>query len=1134
MKLTAMLMFAFVMSVSAGGYSQDARVTLSLKEVKLSRLFKAIEKETNYRFAFSNDILRDANVVSVNVEEMPVSRVLADVLSPTNLRYRLDEPSGIIIISEKPGTSRNGNRVTDIRVITGKVTNENGEPLSGVTVQVKGKPTYATTASDGSFAITVDDDATALIFSYVDMELQEVPITGRSSVDVTMMPSDKLLSDVVVVGYGTRVRSNVLQSISSINPEKVAEIPVANLSQSLAGRVPGLYISAGGGKPGRVSDIRVRAYDGFGASRPPLFVIDGVIVDQFAFDGLDANEVENISVLKDGASASIYGARAANGVVLVTTKKGVSGKPKINYVASYGIDEATKVPETLNAYEEALFTNDYLKQTDPNYATNAAFYTDDELEYFKSNSWNLIDEYFKRPTVMRHSLNLSGGTDRINYFLGGSYYKGTGSFDNLDYQKYNFRAKVEAKVTDHLTVSVNLSSDVRNDQKPYWRYDGDNDDFLDLYRNTLLRGKMSPDYIEVDGRSYPVGNLMKWHPGEVINGNTGYNRKKWTNYQAVVDVTYQLPFVPGLQLRGTYAKYSRHDFRKELNLPYKLYTFNSSGGNNHIVGDQLDLTRTFERNDGNWVAERYASSDFYQLNFYVNYDKRFGRHNVSAMAAYEQFESNNNNFSATNWFVISRSLDQLSLASSDTKDFRVSGGQLEDGRLSYIGRLAYNFDSRYFLEGSFRYEGSRYFTPDNRYGFFPSISAGWRASETSFIRENASFINDLKLRASYGITGDDVINAGIGNFAGELQWAQSYRKSSGAIFGGGATNGVLPGAIPNPGLTWAKKSTFDYGFDAAFFQNKLTLVFDVFNSKRTDILGSRNQSVPTTFGATLPAVNYGEIESNGFEVDLGYRKIISQDLSVFASVNYGYATNKQVLIDEASNIRPYQSQLGRPTGGIFGLVATDIIRTQAELDKLPAGYTINGVEPRLGMLNFQDIRGATSDTPDGKIDNNDREFIAKYNSAPITYGFSLGGRWKGLSIDVFFQGLSGHKKIRAITWHSAQWLTQESGSFVFWGDHWSPENTDAAYPLYSDLGGNGAASTFWLDDASFLRLKNLNIGYDLPARWMQNTKFQGAKVFFNGINLALLKDNIKLYDPEGAINAYPINRSYTLGLNITL
>lgn len=1118
MKLCFFLILATGLQVTAKSFSQD-KISVDFQNVKLDKALKVVQQKSDYRFVYSSLKLPNDSRITYRGSELPVKVVLDALLNNTDLRYVIME-NQLVVISKKEAVAP--------PPITGKVTNEKGEPLANVTVQVKGSERATITGADGTFSIDVDGNARTLIFSFVDMVSQEVPIRGKTNLSVTLQALDKSLGEVVIVGYGSKTKSNVLQGISTINAKKVAEIPVANLAQALTGRIPGLYITQGGGKPGRVSDIKIRAYDGFGASRPPLFVIDGIILDQFAFDGLDANEVENISVLKDGAAASIYGARAANGVILVTTKKGQSGKPKINFITSYGIDEATKVPATLNAYDQAIFQNDYLKQTDPtNYLNNADFFADDELEYFKTHSWNLIDQYFKRPTTARYSLNLSGGSDRVNYFLGGSYFNGTGSFDNLEFQKFNYRAKVEAKVTTGLTVSINVSSDIRNDEKPYWRYDGDGDDFTDLYRNTLLRSKMSPDYIMVDGKNYPVGNFLKWHPGEVINGNTGYNRKKFTNNEVLLDVNYELPFMKGLKLRSSFGKYSRNDFRKELNTPYKLYVFNSAGSKRHLVGDKIDFTQTFDRNDGDWIAETYANSEFYQFNFFANYDRKIGNHNIAAMVGYEQYESKNQNFRAQNQFVISNTLDQLSLASSDSKDFSVSGGQFEDGRLAYLGRLSYNFANQYFVEGSFRYEGSRYFTPENRYGIFPSVSAGWRISEASFFRNNIKFINDLKFRGSYGVTGDDVVSAGVGNLSGQLQWSQSYRKVAGAVFGGGGTNGVTPGTIPNPEITWAKKKSVDLGFDAAFFNSKLTLTMDYFSSKRTDILGARIQSIPTTFGGALPSVNYGIVKSNGVEFDLGYRTNLSKDLSISASFNFGYARNKQVLIDQASNIRPHQSQLGRATGGVFGYVATDIIRTAADLAKLPAGYTINGAVPRLGMLNYKDIRSATTDQPDGKIDANDQEFIYDFSSAPITYGVSLGANWKGFSIDLLLQSLSGFKKMRAIKWYS---LGQEGASFEFFKDHWTPENPGGKYPIY----GADLASTFWLDDASFIRLKNLNVGYELPVSLTDRLKLGNVKVFFNGINLLLLRDKIKMYDPEGANNAYPINRSYAFGINITL
>ncbi|MEX2235713.1 MAG: TonB-dependent receptor [Cyclobacteriaceae bacterium] len=1111
---------------AAGQGLDDINVTVELKNEDIKTLFRKIEKQSRLRFAYDPTLVRPYTDISLPRETRSIKATLDLVLEGTPLRYRQVDNSVIIYIEL-------GEKISDVEpiqgvLVTGTVKEASTqELLPGVNIIQKGTTQGTTTDADGKYSLLVAEDDAILVFSFIGYITQEVALNGRSVIDVVLTPDIKTLEEVVVVGYGSTRKENVLQGVSSIKAEKVAEIPAANLAQTLAGRMPGLFITQSGGKPGRASVIRVRAYDGFGSSQPPLFVIDGVIVDQFAFDALDATEVDNVSVLKDGASSAIYGVRGANGVIVVTTKRGKKGPPQINYISSYSIDEATKVPETLSAYDEAVFINDYLKQTDPNYQNNAAFFADDELEYWKTNETSLIDKYFIRPTQLRNTLNISGGGDRINYFVSASHYKGTGSFNNVEYQKFNFRSKVEAQITDDLSVSVNLSSDVRNDEKPFWRWDADSDDFTDFYNGLLTRGKMAPDYINVDGKDYPVGNLMKWHPGEVVNGNTGYNRKKWTDYQAIFEVAYNVPFVKGMELRAKYAKYSRHDFRKELNLPYKLYTFNTLGSKNHIVGDQIDFSRTFERNDGNWAKASYSSNDFYQLNFFVNYDRSFGQHNVSAVAVYEQSETHNHNFSARNQFILSPALDQLSLGSSDSKNDFTTGEEFEDGRLSALGRVSYNYANQYFLEAAFRYEGSRYFIPSNRYAFFPSISAGWRISEAGFFKDNIKFINDLKIRGSLGFTGEEP-------GGGQIQWSQSFRKATGAVFGGGTTDGITVGTLPNPDITWAKKRSFDLGLDAALLNNRLTLSVDVFKNRRKDILGARTQSIPSTFGASLPAVNYGIVESEGIEFDLGYRTRPSKEVSFFSSFNFGYATNKQVLIDQASNIRPYQNQIGYNTGRIFGLIATDIIRTQADLDKLPSGYTINGATPRLGMLNFKDIRGATSDEPDGKIDGNDQEFIAKYSFPPITYGLTVGATWRGLSVDVFFQGLSKFYKARDVRGHSAQEREQEAGSFAFWKDHWSPENPNAKYPIYANLGGNSAVSTFWLDNASFIRLKNLNIGYALPDKLIQKIKFQGVKLFFNGSNLFLLKDKIKWYDPEGNIKAYPINRSYTIGLNVTL
>jgi TonB-linked SusC/RagA family outer membrane protein len=1135
MKLTIFIMTAFLLQVSA---SIKAQITLNENGKALQRVLKSISKQSGYDFIYADQAFKNARPVTVKLKTADINTALALCFEGQPLLYEISDKT--VMVKEKKQTTLISNvKILPIKIdVKGKIVDEKGQPIPGATITEKGTKNVVSTSGSGDFAINVSDNTAVLVISFVGYQSKEI-LASKIDGSIALIPSQEALSDVVVVGYGKNTKRNLIQSVSTIKAEEIVEIPTATLSQGLAGRMPGLVVTQSGGKPGKSSSIRIRAFDGFGPSQPPLFVIDGVISDQFAFDGLDASEVDNISVLKDGASAAAYGVRGANGVIVVTTRKGIAGPPKINLISSFGISEATVQPKTLTAYDEATYSNDYLRYSnlDPNsYLTDARYYAPDELEYWKNQDVNLIEKYYKRPTEYRTTLNISGASDKVNYFISGSYYKGTGSFDNIDYQKYNIRAKVDANITKDLNIALNLTTDIRNDQKPYWTYDFDDDDMPNLYQGLLTRGKMAPDYINVGGKDYPVGNFMKWHPGEVINGDSGYNRKKWSNYQALVDVNYNLSsLVDGLKLRATFASYTRHDFRKLLNQPYKLYIFDKEGSKNHLVGDQIDFSQTQTRNDGNTLSEVYSASSFYQLNFYINYDKSFGKHNISATAVYEQSETNNDNFNAQNQFVLNRDLDQLSLASSNPLNYSLGGGEFDDGRLGSFVRLGYNYAGKYLLEAGMRYEGSRYFIPTKRYAFFPSVSVGWRISDETFFKDNVKFVNDLKFKASLGFTGAEPLDAN-GNRITNLQWAQYYRNdpSKSPIFGGTANNGIALGVYPNADITWEKKRSIDFGFDATLFNNSTTLSATRFMNKRTDILGDIGASVPTTWGAAYPLVNFGIMESNGYEFTLNYKKTINDNLSLNAGINYSYAVNKQVLINQAAGTRAYQNQIGRPTGGIMGLIATDIIRTQSDLNALPAGYTINGATPRLGMLNFKDIRGATSDAPDGKIDDNDREFIGKYSTPPSTYGLTLGANWKSFSIDVLIQGTGNYYKIRPAL-NSGQYITQEAGSAEFWKDHWTPDNPNAAYPLYSDEGGSGSASTFWLDNASFIRLKNVNLGYTLPSKVINKIGFKDVRLFLNGSNLFLFKDKIKYYDPEAkSMMAYPLNRNYTFGINVTL
>lgn len=1008
--------------------------------------------------------------------------------------------------SSLPKTQQKGQQVS------GVVVDANGEPIIGANVVEKGTTNGTITDIDGKFFLSGISGKT-LVVSYIGYISQEVTVREGAPVNVKLMEDTQKLEEVVVVGYGIQKKANLTGSVASVSTEDIQDNPSSNLSNALVGKIAGVLMTQSGGKPGAGSSVTVRAKGTWNDS-DPLYVIDGVIRDKFAFDGLDASEVENLSVLKDGASAAIYGARAANGVILVTTKKGQIGKPVISYTGSIGLSDATKIPDTQDAYSQAKFINDYLDVENVS-PTDLSYYTDDELEYFKNNNYNWLDEAWKQPLVTRHTLNVNGGNERVRYFVGGNYYYETGSFDNLSFKKYNLRSNIEANITKDLIATLGLNMDIRNDHKPYWRYDYDSDTMSDLYKGLLFRTGQVPPYVN----GLPTGSFVEWHPLETIGDNTGYNRKKYSNYEANVSLQYNVPFVKGLSLKLLFNKYNRHTFIKQFNRPYSLYEFKMTGGHNHIITDVVNNVK--QRNDGDYLEEKYDTRDSYQLNGYITYANTFGKHDVGALFVYEQTEGTIDWFNGRRNYFISSAVDQLFAGSSDSKNSTVDGEGEETGRISYIGRLNYGYDQKYLVEASFRYDGSVNFAPKNRWGFFPSASLAWRVSEEQFFKDYVGFINYLKLRTSIGLLGNDSI--------GGWQWMQRYNIVNGAYFGS-LSSGVAADVIPNEDITWEKSLTYNFGIDATTLNNKLSLNLDAFYRHTYDILGARSASISATFGAKMPSENYAVIDAKGFEVELGYNDKIGEDFSYYVKGNLGYAVNKVITKDEAENLRAYKSEIGHNTDRKMGYVATGILRTQADLDALPEGYTIFGMKPELGMLNYQDLRGANSDEPDGIIDENDQDWIINHTTPPLNYGISLGGSWKGISLDIFLQGVAGNDIM--IDQRGSQARPQET-NFDFWTDHWTPDNVDAAFPRAS-RNAAGYSSTFWVRSGSFMRLKNINLSYTLPKTALSKIGVSQLRFFLTGNNLCLLQNKLKYYDPENSsIKAYPLMKSYSFGVNLS-
>jgi TonB-linked SusC/RagA family outer membrane protein len=1015
--------------------------------------------------------------------------------------------------------------------VTGRVTSAlNGAPLSRVRVRIKSTNQGTTSDTDGRYTLNVPSLQDTLLFSALGYTPQEVPLDGRAEIDVQLAALAVEVAAVVVTGYRVQDRRTVTAAVSSVSSQAFADQPADNLSNALAGRLAGATVIQNAGTPGRESSIRIRAV-GTLNNADPLYVIDGIVSDKFTFDGLSSEEVDNISILKDGAAASLYGSRAANGVVLVTTKRGGVGAAEFRYTNNVGIQEPTRIPPSLNALQQAEAVNWALRYSNIP-TTDARYYTQDELEYYGTHSWDWIKELWRDPLDAQHSLTITGGTDGVKYFLSGSLLNATGSFDNLSFKRATTRANLDVDLTPRLKASVDFSNAGRNRDGPNWAINDWGQE--DLYKALALRTRMIPPYVA----GQPVGNWVEWHPGQVIADSAGYNRMNWSDYNATLRLTYQVPFVNGLSANLAYHKGFVESYQKRFGTPYNMALFSTTGTHNHILGSQVVGTK--QRNDGEFLYNNNGRGNYYQLNGQVNFVRSFGDHHVDAFLVYEQAESDTGWFSGQRTDFISPVIDQF--IGGSPVGAQADGRQRQDARISYVGSVGYDYARKYFVQTSFRYDGSVIFAPEYRWGLFPSISAGWRLTEEPFFRDKIPFFNELKLRGSVGVVGNDAV--------GRFQWLPKYTIDNGAVFDS-ITVGLTPGTLANRAITWEKSRSYNVGMDSRFWDNRMSLTLDVFFRNTYDILGSREEAIPSTFGAGLPDENYAKINSHGFEIELGYDGSAgdaANSLKYSVHGNVGYATNKIVQLDEAANLPAWQRRLGRttaPASACLGYVYTGMLRTQADIDALPPGYTILGVPPQLGMLNYKDIRGTggQDSLPDGKITSDDRAWFCKYNSPPISYGISLGASWRGLRFAALLQGAAGSKHLMQTNGRDIQARAEES-SYGYWADSWTPENPDGAYPGYRIpfTGGSNyrtrfPESTFWLRDASFLRLKNVTVSYVLPARITNALGVSGATLHFTGTNLLILKDHFGDwgFDPEmNNIRAYPLMRTFAVGVDVSL
>lgn len=984
--------------------------------------------------------------------------------------------------------------------VKGKITDEKGIELPGASIAIKGTSKGTTSDISGNYSIAVSTGQT-LIFSFTGYVNKEVTVANNTVINIQLKADSKALDEVVVVGYGTKKKVTVTGSVATVKGDELKQSPSANLSNSLAGRTPGVIASNRSGEPGNdFSNLLIRG-KGTLNDNSPLVVIDGV-ANRGSFERLNPDDIESISILKD-ASAAIYGAQAANGVILVTTKKGKSGKTVVSYTGSYGTTQPTRLPNPVNSGQYATYINElndrYKKPHTYSASDIEKYYNGSDPVNYPNTNW--YDAVIKENSPQaRHALSVSGGGEKTNFLLSGEYLKQEGIYreSSTNYKQYNLRTSVNTQVLPILNVGLNLSG--RIEDRNYSNYNSNS-----IFAEVLSAYPTLPAYYP---NGLPGPGLSEGrNPVLMVSGATGYNYTDDYNVLSDLSFDLKLPFVTeGLFVAGLAA----YDFRFR---------------NEKIFKDNWDAYR-FNKNTNEYVNVRSSEqpidlrSDYrnYQMktyNFKIGYNRIFGQHDVSAFVAYEQSDSYNEGIFAYRTGFLSSKIDQMFIGGEKDKDN--GGNAVQTARQNIFGRISYNYRQKYLVDFVLRHDGSYIFPKDKRWGTFPGISAAWRVSEELFFKDNLRFISHLKLKASWAELGNDKVLP--------YQNIQQYYLDNGYYFGSGSgpVQGLSAGVTPNPNITWEVAKTTNFGFESAFWNGLLTVNADYFISNRDNILVARNASVPTSTGldGKLPAENIGSVGNRGIELEVGHQRSVNENFSYSISANYTYTKNEVKFMDEAANVPEWQKRQGFPIDSWLVYKSDGIYRSQAEIDN---SVHLPGTRP--GDLRYIDVNG------DKQITSNDRVRIYEGATPRGIYGITLGVNYKGIGLNMLWQGQTDAKQL----------ILPQQGNAVtpptwLFDDRWTPENPDGTYPASFDRNDpiNNRYSDFWLRNAAFIRLKTVELSYTLPKGIIQKLRLQNARVFVNGFNLLTFSD-IRDYDPElnnVTGSYYPQTRIISAGVNIS-
>ncbi len=1129
MKLLAIFMVVCGLNLSATLTAQ--KVDLKIKKGSMVDVLTAIEKQSNFRFAYSSDFVELNREVNLDVSNEEVTEILDQLLEGTNYLYRLQDNFIIFLPKGKEATVKS--QQDEKVVIVGTVTDMTGEPLPGVNVFEKANPTNGViTGIDGTYRIQVSSSEAILTFSFIGFESQLVQLAGRTDIQVTLMEESTGLDEVVVVGFGTQKKSNVTGATTTVNMEDVlGNRPVTNAIQAIQGTVSGMQISIPSGEPGAATSINIRGTTSINGGSA-LILMDNVPVSA---EDVNPQDVESITVLKDAAASSIYGARAAFGVILITTKKGGKDQPiKFNYSNTFSFGTATDIAEKESTYNFVNAMNDWgvtsywTNQDIPTWVNFLEEYKNDKGLYpegyatdeygvrYPLTNTGTIDELIGQGSFSQlHNFNFSGGGKKSQYrvSLGYSDENGIMVSDNDRYTKYNFATYLSTDLTDNLKASVNIA--YRNSSKLTPRTS---------YYNAVTAKPWTPasgNHIFEDGTSVPYdapSNLAKLQqPNEETQGN--------------------------MRLLG---KLEYEPF-KDLILTGE-YTYESKNQNNYSMDEQLDFVdaNRYTLKEGNSESTFYSKSNtqrtYNASNFYAKYKKQIGDHHFNALAGINKEEFHSENFWARKAELLNADLPALSTA---TGTITADDSFGEWAVLGYFGRINYNYKEKYFVEANGRYDGSSKFAAREKYGFFPSFSVGWNMARENFM-SNFETISHLKLRASWGEIGNQEVNGNYLSIPGmPITNANWINPDSGLRY-----NTVNPPSLVSQTFTWETVQTLNFGLDVKLLNNRLSTSFDVFNRKTLGMITAAVK-VPDVLGTVAPPANAADLESRGWELEMSWNDRINE-----FKYNVGFT-----LFDNKAEITRFDNPAGLISTYYEGQILGEIWGYESDRfytvddfvegslnDNLTGGTLMDGVpafigrNPNPGDMMYKDLNGDGEISPGSSTlsDPGDRKIIGN-NNRRYQYGIFGNASYKNFDFSFLLNGVGKrdlyiNNNIRFP--YTGEFNTMHKGQM----DYWTPENTDAFLPRNYDMGGanygnSRLTQTKYLIDGSFLRVKNITLGYSLPKSLLSKVNIDKFRVYVSGENLHSF-DNM----PDGIDTElqskdqgfyYPLIRSFNVGLNVT-